>query len=493
MNGSHDRVAANHGMPFIHPLKQGPFKIPDVLVAFFPQLVREVGRPIANGAVDDDRTFLAAQGVCERPLRCLEIGRPYGAGQMAYGELVFGATVEKEGLLSFLVRKPCREGGRLQLIHERELLANLPFEPLPIRRLEGGARQQKAHAVHHSLHQDPLDSLWAPIHAVLLFLTVKQNIRLLLCIAFAALLHPGCAERDETGAYLYILGIAQDGGVPQAGRFDHPGWDDPKARRLPTSLGLIDTNAGRRWLFEATPAFPEQLQRLHTESVPRNGKSPHGDEQLLDGIFLTHAHIGHYSGLVHLGHEVMGAESIPVYAMPRMANFLELNGPWSQLIDYQNIVINRMQAELPIHLGGNITVTPLVVPHRQEFSEVVGYRIEGPKRSVLFIPDIDSWEEWDEIGVRIEDEIKKVDVALLDGTFFDNGEIPGRDMSGFPHPFITHSLERFSKLPKREKKKIRFIHLNHTNPALVARSDAWKKVISRGFRIAEEGERISLD
>ncbi len=322
---------------------------------------------------------------------------------------------------------------------------------------------------------------------------MKKNIRFLLCIAFAAVLHAGCSEREPTGPYLYVLGIAQDGGVPQAGSFDDTAWSDPKARRLPTSLGLIDPAGGRRWLFDATPAFPEQLYRLHKESAKADGETPRDRENVLDGIFLTHAHIGHYTGLVHLGHEVMGAELVPVYAMPRMANFLELNGPWSQLIDYQNIVINRIQAALPVHLGGDITVTPVVVPHRQEFSEVVGYRIEGPKRSVLFIPDIDSWEEWDELGVRIEDEIKKVDVALLDGTFFENGEIPGRDMSDFPHPFITHSMERFSKLSKREKKKIRFIHLNHTNPALVAKSDAWKKVISRGFRIAEEGERISLD
>jgi pyrroloquinoline quinone biosynthesis protein B len=246
----------------------------------------------------------------------------------------------------------------------------------------------------------------------------------------------------------------------------------------------VDDEHGQRWLFDATPDFPEQLQKLD-EMAPREGKPG------LSGIFLTHAHIGHYAGLMYLGKEVMGANAVPVYAMPRMAGYLRDNGPWSQLVKLSNIELREMKAGEPVLLPG-FTVTPLLVPHRQEFSEVVGFRIEAPGAKLLFIPDIDSWEQWDADGVRIEAEIAQVDVAYLDGTFFANGEIPGRDMSGFPHPFIRHSMERFAAMPAAEKAKIRFIHLNHTNQALWPGTPERKELEAAGFRIAEEGERVEL-
>ena len=160
-----------------------------------------------------------------------------------------------------------------------------------------------------------------------------------------------------------------------------------------------------------------------------------------------------------------------------------------------------VSAHCPARGGGRVAgysrkfprdITPILVPHRQEYSEVVAFRIAGPSRSVLYVPDIDSWEQWDSDGTRIEDVLRTVDVAYLDGTFFANGEIPGRDMTGFPHPFITKSMERFAKLPSAERAKVRFIHLNHTNAALIPGSDAQHQVEKAGMRIAEQGERFSL-
>ncbi len=291
-------------------------------------------------------------------------------------------------------------------------------------------------------------------------------------------------DRDA-GPYVVVLGVAQDGGVPQAGSNEHPAWEIPNLRRLVVSLGLVAPASGGRWLFEATPDFREQLHLL-------DEIAPVDDAPGLDGIFLTHAHIGHYTGLMFLGHESLGAQGVNVYAMPRMADFLTANGPWSQLVRYENVVLRRLEDGVPLSLGSGLTVTPFLVPHRQEYAEVVGFRIEGPSRSVLFIPDIDSWEEWDEAGTRIESAIASVDVAYVDGTFFANGEIPGRDMTGFPHPFITHSMQRLAELPPAEKAKVRFIHLNHTNQALLPDSEARKTIEQSGFRVAEEGEKVEL-
>lgn len=285
--------------------------------------------------------------------------------------------------------------------------------------------------------------------------------------------------------YLIVLGIAQDGGVPQAGTKQHKGWQDPDFKRHVACLGIVDEAGSNRWMIDATPDFREQLQMLD-RAAPVEAKPG------LSGIFLTHAHMGHYTGLMYLGHESIGATGIPVYAMPKMLEYLDTNGPWGQLVRYKNIELRPLEDGAPVSLSSRITVTPLLVPHRQEYSEVVGFRITGPKRSVLFIPDIDQWEHWDDQGTRIEDEIAKVDVAYLDGSFYANGEIPGRDMSGFPHPFITHSMKRFSSLPAAERSKVRFIHLNHTNLALWPDSEAHRTVIGNGFRLAKEGERVEL-
>lgn len=298
---------------------------------------------------------------------------------------------------------------------------------------------------------------------------------------------PDAVAKNACDVSLLVLGVAQDAGKPQIGNPVDPAWDDPSLRRLATSLALIDTRGERtrRWLFEATPDITEQLQRLdETAPVDR----PVG----LDGIFLTHAHIGHYAGLMMLGREGAGAQNVTVYAMPRMADFLTHNGPWSQLVRLHNIIIAIMTEDEPEQLADDLTVTPIRVPHRQEFSEVVGFRIDGPEKSVLFIPDIDSWEDWDAEETRIEDKIAEVDIAYLDATFYANGEIPGRDMSGFPHPFVSHSMERFGTLPDSEKEKVRFIHMNHTNPLHAPNAKERSAVRDSGFNIADEMETRCL-
>jgi len=284
----------------------------------------------------------------------------------------------------------------------------------------------------------------------------------------------------QPAPYLVVLGIAQDGGVPQAG------GPDRGIRRHVVSLAVVDPGSGRRWLFEATPDFREQLRSLDS-IAPHVGGAPG-----LDGVFLTHAHIGHYTGLMFLGHESIGADHVPVYAMPRMANFLRKNGPWGQLVTKGNIVLRELADGRGVPLGEGLAVVPFLVPHRQEYSEVVGYRIEGPHRTVLFVPDIDRWEDWDSAGTRLEEVLSGVDVAYVDGTFFANGEVGGRDMSTFPHPFIRTTMARLARLPSDQRAKVRFIHLNHTNPTLDAGSDAAREVRAAGYRVAEEGERVPL-
>jgi pyrroloquinoline quinone biosynthesis protein B len=210
----------------------------------------------------------------------------------------------------------------------------------------------------------------------------------------------------------------------------------------------------------------------------------------LGGIFLTHAHVGHYAGLMHLGREALGARGVPVHAMPRMQAFLSANGPWDLLVRLGNIELSPMREDVPVALSPRVRVTPFIVPHRDEYSETVGFRIEGPGRSVAYVPDIDKWEKWDR---RLEDLVAGSDAAYLDGTFYAEGEIPGRSLTEVPHPLIVETMRRLASLPAAERGKVRFTHLNHTNPALQDGSPAARDIREKGFRIAEQGERVPLD
>jgi len=288
---------------------------------------------------------------------------------------------------------------------------------------------------------------------------------------------------DDNQPYLYILGVTQDAGFPQSGCYKKhcmPGWKDAKLRRGAVSFGLIDPPANKKYIFEATPAFPEQLYKLETEA--------NSERYQLSGIFLTHAHIGHYAGLMFLGHESMGASNVPVYAMPRMKKFLQTNGPWSQLVNYKNILLKPLQNNKQQQFGA-INITPFLVPHRDEYSETVGYRIEGPEKSAIFIPDINKWTDWD---TDIADLVKSVDYALIDAAFYADGELPGRDMSKIPHPFVSESMKVLDKLSPQQRNKVWFIHMNHTNPLLNLDSPESKVVTAKGYNIATEGIRLGL-
>lgn len=291
------------------------------------------------------------------------------------------------------------------------------------------------------------------------------------------------AVANDSSPYLYVLGSAQDAGHPQAGCYQPHcmrAWKDPALREPATSLGLIDPRGKRKYLFEATPNLPEQLYQLQLEAP--------SDAYRLKGIFLTHAHMGHYTGLVHLGHEAMGADQIPVFAMPRMYEFLESNGPWSQLVAYENIKLKSLKNRSAVTLG-DLRVTPIEVPHRDEYSETVGYQIDGPDKSAIFIPDINSWDSWE---LDLAAIVAARDYALIDATFYSADELPGRERSQFPHPLVTDTMKRLSKLSKEDRDKVWFIHLNHSNPLLDPNSKASKKVESRGFNIARRGLRLPL-
>ncbi len=289
----------------------------------------------------------------------------------------------------------------------------------------------------------------------------------------ASCIHPGDPAMPPPPAWrLVVLGIAQDGGVPHMGCDKGPCAAVRRGERRAEKVACLGLTDGERaYVFDATPDFPAQVLAMESDE--------NGSETVptLSGVFLTHAHIGHYTGLVHLGKEVLGARGVPVYATPRMTQFLSTNAPWSALVVNGNV---EFRDNADVDLGG-VRVTAFQVPHRNEYADTVGYLIEGPRAKAVFIPDIDRWEPWER---DIRALVSSVDHAFLDATFFSGDELPGRDMSKVPHPLVPDTMTRLDGLGA----KVWFIHLNHTNPLLDDPSPAER----RGFHVAREGDVFDL-
>lgn len=287
-----------------------------------------------------------------------------------------------------------------------------------------------------------------------------------------------CTTGSNAQNNILVLGIAQDGGYPHIGcqkECCNKAWAGESKSKMVTSLALVDHQSKQWWLLEATPDITKQLHLF-------DSLTQHQFPFLPNGIFITHAHIGHYTGLMQLGREALNANKVPVYVLPNMADFLRTNGPWNQLVSISNIEIHELTADSAVHLVKDFDVTPLLVPHRDEYSETCGFKIHANNMHYLFIPDINKWELWKR---NILKEVGNVNIAFLDGTFNDSLELPGRNMRDIPHPFIEETLNVFSDNLLRDN--IYFIHFNHSNRVMwddVAKN----KLIQRGCHLAEEGK-----
>jgi pyrroloquinoline quinone biosynthesis protein B len=279
------------------------------------------------------------------------------------------------------------------------------------------------------------------------------------------------------GAEAVLLGTAQDGGLPQPGctcANCSRAWADQAQRQRVVCLGLVDHTTRQTWLIDATPDFREQLHALR-ELAP--GCS-------LSGILLTHAHIGHYAGLIHLGRESMSTKRLPVYASERMAGFLRDNAPWSQLVEQQNIELRSLVPGESVSLSRRLQVEPVPVPHRDEFSDTLAFVVQGPSRRLFYCPDIDDWQIWER---DLRSCVAAVDVALLDGTFWDDGDLPGRDIGEVAHPLVPETVARLAGVPSESV----MIHLNHSNP-LFADGPERQWLAGRGVKVGAFGQRWRL-
>ncbi len=223
-------------------------------------------------------------------------------------------------------------------------------------------------------------------------------------------------------------------------------------------------------MVDATPDFGEQMAAL---SKAAGRPSPSVDE-----LVLTHAHIGHYLGLALLGREVVSADRVPVRCTPSMAAFLRSNRPWSHLVDRNEIEIETVAPGSPIEFGG-VTINVFLTPHRAEDSDTIGLELTGRDRTLIYMPDTDTFSP------SLIERVCEADVALVDGTFYGRDELPHREILTVKHPFVQESVKQLANA----KGDVRFIHINHTNLLL---RPGMSTTLPDGFGVAREGDSFDL-
>ena len=270
---------------------------------------------------------------------------------------------------------------------------------------------------------------------------------------------------------LLILGSGQDGGSPQVGS---PPTAGPA--RSAASAALI-TDDGTVLLFDASPDLRLQYQQLSDHC----GEAPD-----LDGVFITHCHMGHYAGLLHFGKEAAYSDGLPLFAPASVLSFLDENEPWSSLFTNGNLVpITMDDATATV---GDVAVSAISVPHRADYTGTVGYSIavEGDPWA-FYLPDIDGWDEWP----AAHDVIAAHGVSIIDATFSSPEELPGRDIAAIRHPLVPDTIDRFADLARSHT--IVLTHINHSNPLGIDGAGITTSAKEAGFIIAYDGLVIDRD
>lgn len=308
-------------------------------------------------------------------------------------------------------------------------------------------------------------------------------------VASAATSAGSAPAGKDLGPKVVVLGTVQDGGMPQIGCSDArctAARKDPSLKRHVASLAIDFPKSDHTYLIDATPDFADQIEKVHTFRHHPEGRV---DRMPLDGVLLTHAHIGHYLGLAFLGFESINTKDLPTYCSPRMAEFLRTNGPWSQLVKLNNIALHEFEIGKPFPLEEGVTVTAIKVPHRDEYSDTMGFLVKGPRKTLFYVPDTDTWTTWQ---TPVTEVLADVDYALVDATFYSPDELPDRDVTKIKHPLITVSMDLLEPLVKKGRLKVYFTHMNHSNPALDAGGAARKAIEARGFRVLAESDEFPL-
>lgn len=267
-----------------------------------------------------------------------------------------------------------------------------------------------------------------------------------------------------------VLGTAQDAGIPQLGCICPnctKAQQNPEFRRFVTSI-LIEGEE-KTFLIDATPDITLQL---NNHQISKNNK-----DLTIDGVIITHLHIGHYIGMLYFGKEAANTNNLSIYVTEPVKQFLINNKPFSYLIERGQVKLHTINIDTILNLGKNSEILVFEVPHRNEDGNTIGIQISNrmTNKSFVYIPDIDY------ITPEIKKQLINADFVLFDGSFYSENEIPRQ--KEVVHPPILTTISKLGVPPQNE---FYFTHFNHSNPVLNIKSAEYKRLVKMGYKIATD-------
>ena len=291
-----------------------------------------------------------------------------------------------------------------------------------------------------------------------------------------------------------VLGTAQDAGIPQIGCHCSNcsrAVSNTMYKRLISSLGIINQETGNSFVIDCTPDFRDQyfildgIRKKYLDRELYHEKITNSDNLGIKVILLTHAHMGHYLGLTQLGKECAEVNDIHLFGTKKMVKYLNANRPYKDLIKNNNIRPITIEHGKTVSIDQNLTVTPFLVNHRQDYTDTVGFSIQGPNNKLLYAPDFDT------ITQPVLERIPGSYISIIDGTFYQPDELsPRRDMRLVPHATILDTMKTLK--PYHKKSRIFYTHFNHTNPVVDTDGTEANYVKAQGFGLVPERWTFSI-
>jgi pyrroloquinoline quinone biosynthesis protein B len=308
--------------------------------------------------------------------------------------------------------------------------------------------------------------------------------------------------------HVVVLGAAAGGGFPQWNTNDATARraraGDPRVR--PQTQSSIAVSAdGERWtILNASPDLRQQInenRQLHPTANAPLRSSP------IAAVVLTNADVDHVTGLLNLRE----SQPFALYGHERVLGVLARNSIF-------NVLNPAFVARRPLALetwtaltdkGGadlGIAVRPFVVPGKVALwledpsapnfgtadGDTIGLEISAPgSPSFFYIPGCA------EMPIDLAQRLRGAAMVLFDGTLWRDDEMiaagvgakTGQRMGHMSCSGPAGTIAAFAGLDVRRKI---FIHINNSNPLLVADSPERAEAARAGWEVADDGMEISL-
>ena len=294
-----------------------------------------------------------------------------------------------------------------------------------------------------------------------------------------------------------VLGSAAGGGFPQWNcrcPVCRLAWSGDARVRPRSQASLAVSADGEDWvLINASPDLPAQLRGskpLHPRTGTRG--SP------IRAVVLTGGEIDQVTGLLSLRER----EPFSIFATEATLAALADNPMFGALT--ADLVTRRTVAPgeplaLPGGLAAELVTVPGQVPHylesdnpdtASETTSNVGVEISAGGARIAYIPGAAA------VTAAMRERIARADAVFFDGTLYRDDEMiasgtgskTGRRMGHLPIVGADGSLAALARLARRRI----YVHINNTNPILVAGSPERMAVEGKGWEIAEDGMEIVL-